>query len=119
MTNFLIVTSPDAFSPTMVQRELARRDHIRDEISNMHAGLRGEAEAAEAERKRRWDELRNEHRQRWSGRSSESRSANISDASGSPEAAQRDGPGRREKWRKRVRVFIPLISFPGRGRPQG
>ncbi|KAG2415574.1 hypothetical protein HFD88_006765 [Aspergillus terreus] len=59
------VTSPDAFGPESVQRELARRDQIRDEILALHENQRKAATQAEAERQRRWEDLRQAHQTRW------------------------------------------------------
>ncbi|KEZ43310.1 hypothetical protein SAPIO_CDS4754 [Scedosporium apiospermum] len=55
------VTSPNAFDPEMVQRELARRDQIRDEILALPDNEREVATQAEAERQRRWQDLRQAH----------------------------------------------------------
>ncbi|KAK4032542.1 hypothetical protein C8A01DRAFT_20385 [Parachaetomium inaequale] len=61
------VTSPDAFSPLMVQRELARRDAIRDAILGLPVADQPSAQQAEAERQRQWERWRTEHAQRWAG----------------------------------------------------
>ncbi|OIW26520.1 hypothetical protein CONLIGDRAFT_478787 [Coniochaeta ligniaria NRRL 30616] len=63
------VTSPTAFGPGLVQRELARRDQIRDGILALPETEQEAASQAEAERRRRWQALRDEHRLR-SGQSS-------------------------------------------------
>ena len=69
-------TSPDAFGPEMVQRELARRDQIRDEILALPENQRETAAQAEAERQRRWQDLRQAHQTRWGIESTELQSSN-------------------------------------------
>ncbi|KAH8903254.1 hypothetical protein BR93DRAFT_857436, partial [Coniochaeta sp. PMI_546] len=64
------VVSLNAFGPEMVQRELSRRDRIRDEILALPATQREAASQAEAERQRRWQALRDAHRQRWEAEAS-------------------------------------------------
>ncbi|KAK3295074.1 uncharacterized protein B0H64DRAFT_476429 [Chaetomium fimeti] len=59
------VTSPNAFSPLMVQRELARRDAIRDIMAGLPVAERASAQQAEVERQRQWEQWRAEHAQRW------------------------------------------------------
>ncbi|GES58895.1 hypothetical protein ATEIFO6365_0003017800 [Aspergillus terreus] len=59
------MASPDAFGPESVQRELARRDQIRDEILALDENKRKAATQAEAERQRRWEDLRQAHQTRW------------------------------------------------------
>ncbi|GAP91662.1 hypothetical protein SAMD00023353_6900230 [Rosellinia necatrix] len=54
----------DAFSQTMVNREWARRDRIRDEIELLDEGRRADAEAAEARRQEQWEAARADHRGR-------------------------------------------------------
>jgi hypothetical protein len=49
----------------MVQRELARRDVIRDVISGLPLVDQASAQQAEAERQRQWEQWRTEHAQRW------------------------------------------------------
>src|SRR5436190_9617869 len=60
----------------MIQRELARRDQIRDEILALPVNQREAAIQAEAERQRRWQDLRQAHRTRWGIASSASQSPN-------------------------------------------
>ncbi|KAL4794541.1 hypothetical protein BDV19DRAFT_193252 [Aspergillus venezuelensis] len=52
------LNSPDAFSPENVQRELARRDKIRDEIEALPQDQQTAAKLDENERQRRWEALR-------------------------------------------------------------
>ncbi|KAH8885874.1 hypothetical protein GQ53DRAFT_728464 [Thozetella sp. PMI_491] len=59
------VISPDAFSPAMINREWARRDRIRDEISNLNENQKAAAQTAEARRQEQWERARAEVRQRW------------------------------------------------------
>ncbi|KAK4125986.1 hypothetical protein N657DRAFT_709321 [Parathielavia appendiculata] len=59
------VTSPDAFSPLMVERELARRDAIRNLISGRTVSDQISAQQAEVERQRQWEHWRAEHALRW------------------------------------------------------
>lgn len=51
-TDMVLVTSPDAFSPPMVHRELARRDAIADGIAALPDAEQALAQQAEAERQR-------------------------------------------------------------------
>lgn len=59
------VTSQDAFSPLMVQRELARRDATREIIAKLSGAEQASAQQAEDERQRQWERWRVEHAQRW------------------------------------------------------
>ncbi|RYP14826.1 hypothetical protein DL765_006127 [Monosporascus sp. GIB2] len=61
------VTSPDAFGPEMIQRKLARRDKIRDEILALPENQREAAIQAEDSRQRRWQDSRQAHRTRTHG----------------------------------------------------
>lgn len=120
------VTSPNAFSPEMVQRELARRDHIRDEIFSLPEGGREAASQAEAERQHRWDDLRRAHRLRWeAGTSRTLSSLNQRDAQQIETQVShlqildgqavisdtREQPARRKWWRKKMSISIPLRYF--------
>ncbi|KAL3462801.1 hypothetical protein BJX64DRAFT_258608 [Aspergillus heterothallicus] len=57
--------SPDAFGYAKIQRELARRDKIRDEIQALPHDRQAGVRLAEAERQRRWEALRQVHRDKW------------------------------------------------------
>ncbi|KAL3473023.1 hypothetical protein BJX99DRAFT_234339 [Aspergillus californicus] len=74
------VNSPDAFSVENVQRELARRDKIRDEIRNLPEDLQVTARIDEMERQRRWQTLRQVHKERWKSQTSLDASTTISTA---------------------------------------
>jgi hypothetical protein len=74
------VTSLNAFSPEMVQRELARRDQIRDEILTLAETDREAARGAENERQRLWEISRQAHRARWAAAPS---SSDLADGRGS------------------------------------
>ncbi|KAI0543700.1 hypothetical protein F4679DRAFT_90375 [Xylaria curta] len=119
------LTSPYAFSPDMIQRELARRDQIRDEILNLPESQREAATQAEAERQRRWQNLRQAHRTRRGIDLSVSQSSNWRDtihrteayrnrtqSSQGPPTGPEDGlqraAVRKAWWEKKVKVNIPL-----------
>ena len=57
-----IVNSPNSFSPEKIQRELARHDQIRDEISALPQDRRKAARRDEVKRQQRWEALREAHR---------------------------------------------------------
>lgn len=57
-----IVNSPNIFSPEKIQRELARRDQIRDAISALPQDRRKAARRDEVKRQQRWEALREAHR---------------------------------------------------------
>ncbi|KAL2208413.1 hypothetical protein CC79DRAFT_1366623 [Sarocladium strictum] len=59
------LTSPDAFNDEKIQRELARRDQIRDEISALPLSEQEAATRAETERQLAWENHREAHRQGW------------------------------------------------------
>jgi hypothetical protein len=124
------VTSLNAFGPEMVQRELARRDQIRDEILALPENQREAAIQAEAERQRRWQDLRQAHRTRWGTASSVSQSSNgcssthrtetyrdrtqASEGPPTGEVAEDglQGVAARRAWRKKkVSISIPLRSL--------
>ncbi|KAK4103454.1 hypothetical protein N658DRAFT_421339 [Parathielavia hyrcaniae] len=113
------LASPDAFSPLMVQRELARRDAIRESIPKLPLANRALAQQAEAERQRQWDHLREEHFQRWAnaappdlipGPSIGSSESSSSTSLGGTARFLRAG-----RWaRRHVRmVAIPLVPLRG------
>ncbi|KAI1739570.1 hypothetical protein F4680DRAFT_422004 [Xylaria scruposa] len=121
------MTSPDAFSPEMIQRELARRDQIRDEILNLPENQREAATQAEAERQSRWQDLRQAHRTRGVIDSSVSQSLNWRNTIHRTEAYRNrtqpsQGPPtgqvaedglqgaavRKAWWEEKVKVYIPL-----------
>ncbi|PHH87374.1 hypothetical protein CDD83_8961 [Cordyceps sp. RAO-2017] len=90
---FFDVASPDVFSTEMVQRELARRDRIRDVIAALHEKQREAAARAEEERKRRWQDLRETHRARLAGQTP-----------ASPGSAERDSARRSQKHSRRGHI---------------
>jgi hypothetical protein len=55
------VASNRAFDHMGIQRELSRRDRIRDAIDCLSSVQRDAARADEKERQRRWDEARRKH----------------------------------------------------------
>src|SRR6266699_3013777 len=120
------VNSHHAFGPEMGQRELARRDQIRDEILGLPESQREAATQAETERQRRWQDLRQAHRIRWRAESSVSQSPNgrssihrtetyrdrpqALERTPTWEAAGDDRPrvAAQKAWKQRVGVYIPL-----------
>lgn len=135
LTNILAVMSPDAFGPEMIQRELARRDQIRDRILLLPVNQREEASQAEAERRRRWQDLRQAHKLRWEAGASGSSSSTGQGAAhrtasyaGSSQALTPSSSGeaagdeaaephtRRTWWKKRASISIPLRYL---GRSEG
>lgn len=62
VTDLAKATSPDAFTDEKVQRELARRDRIRDEINELPEDQRDTARLDEVERQRQWEQKRQIHR---------------------------------------------------------
>ncbi|KAB5518666.1 hypothetical protein GE09DRAFT_1044492 [Coniochaeta sp. 2T2.1] len=110
----LAVTSPDAFGAEMVRRELWRRDLIRDSIKALPEDRREAAAQEEAERKRRWDELRETHRLRWAsaGPSTTMSTEGVADAgtvtpSDKPQASWKP----LFKKKKKDHVSIPLAQL--------
>ncbi|RFU75425.1 hypothetical protein TARUN_6819 [Trichoderma arundinaceum] len=59
------VASPSAFNPETIQRELARRDLIRDKILALPESQQEAAAQAESRRQMHWEALRHVHRARW------------------------------------------------------
>jgi hypothetical protein len=59
------VTSPNAFDDEKIQRELATRDQIRDEIAALPLSEQEAANRAETERQLAWEDHREAHRQGW------------------------------------------------------
>ncbi|KAH8646766.1 hypothetical protein BX600DRAFT_443736 [Xylariales sp. PMI_506] len=55
------LSSPNAFSRMIVQAELARQDRIRDAIEKLDAEQQTEADLAERERQRLWNQARSAH----------------------------------------------------------
>jgi len=129
---FVIVTSPDAFGPEMVQRELARRDKIRDEILALPENRREAATHAEAERRRLWHDLKQAHRTEWETESTESQLSNGCSKTHRTETCRdrtraSEGPPTgglasdslqgvaawRMWWKKKVSISIPLRSLRG------
>jgi hypothetical protein len=99
----------------MLQRELARRDAIRDGIAALPVGDQAPAREAEVERQRQWEQWRAEHGQRWGNHVSP-----TPEASPDTEASQQsDTPGvveankflRVGRWARRKMVSIPLVPL--------
>ncbi|KAL4805154.1 hypothetical protein BDV18DRAFT_141998 [Aspergillus unguis] len=100
------VASADAFGPEMVQRELARRDQIRDEISALPQSEQEAANQAELERKHRWEETRQAHQTRGTSTSS------VSQSSGHAGIHRTEAATRRQLWKEKVsKISIPLKSL--------
>ncbi|KAK2595013.1 hypothetical protein QQS21_007267 [Conoideocrella luteorostrata] len=119
------VNSPVAFTPDMIQRELVRRDQIRDEIMALSEYEQEAASEAEAERQRRWQDMREISRRRVGAESSSipqctnehgdmhrteiHRDQILESPARSTEAVVGDdlqrSVSRREMWKKRVRVI--------------
>lgn len=100
------VTSPDAFGPESVQRELARRDQIRDEILALHENQRKAATQAEAERQRRWEDLRQAHQTRWITASSAGVPSQVIPGNGLQGAANRN-----DFWKKKAGIRSASFRF--------
>ena len=115
LTRCAKVNSPDAFGPKMIQRELARRDLIRDEIAVLSEDQQQATSHAEAARQQRWEELRKAHKTKWQAGALETRPG----AQSSGSVAEPLSDGRTENnvlktslkdiWRSRkIGVTIPL-----------
>ncbi|KAL4784621.1 hypothetical protein BJX76DRAFT_356854 [Aspergillus varians] len=91
------LNSPDAFGHEKTQRELARRDKIRDEIRALPEDQQTAAGIDELERQRRWEALRQIHRDRWNSQS-------PSQPASTPTTATADRPGWTARWKKRARL---------------
>ncbi|KAK0639684.1 hypothetical protein B0T16DRAFT_337399 [Cercophora newfieldiana] len=110
-------TSPNAFGPAMIQKELAKRDEIRDSILALPEEQRDAARQAEMERQQQWEQLRRAHRARWQ---SATPNPTPSDASNQGKPDQRGTesnplePGRRTKWKDRMKLALPA-RYSGRG----
>lgn len=111
--DMISVASPDAFSPIMIHRELARRDAICDVIAALPAGEQALAQQAEAERQRIWEQCRAEHAQRWAN-------ATTPGSGSEPDTADSQGSGkggsrlsRVGRWARRSlkTVSIPLMPL--------
>ncbi|CEL03159.1 hypothetical protein ASPCAL04316 [Aspergillus calidoustus] len=87
------LTSLDAFDRERIQRELARRDRIRDEIASLPEDQRVAARLSESERQSRWEALRRVHRDRWSTRTGATTQPNAT------------ADKRKSRWR-RLRVLL-------------
>ncbi|KAI0873034.1 T-complex protein 11-domain-containing protein [Hypoxylon argillaceum] len=126
------VTSQDAFSPAMINREWARRDRIRDEIEALDGNRRVQAEAAEEQRQDQWERIRVAHRQRWAQAQAPSASQPSASTTarpstppqGNPHATASSGASPplgqppppnnvppRFRWPKKSRVSIPLLPL--------
>ncbi|KAL4878028.1 hypothetical protein BJY04DRAFT_121164 [Aspergillus karnatakaensis] len=96
-----VVTSPNAFSYEMLQRELVRRDNIRDEIHNLPADKQEKARQDEVKRQQQWQI----HRDRWKAQTSSSPSlfgaqSNSPGPPGDTSTAQK-----KSRWKRRMRIF--------------
>lgn len=99
----------DAFGPEKVQRELARRDHIRDEIMTLSDEQRSEAILKENERQHRWEDLRASHLRRLQSRITDVQPSNGDAGASDPVVFQGTPiakPSRKDKWRRRLRVSL-------------
>lgn len=99
----------------MVQRELARRDAIRDAISELPAREQRAAQEAEAERQRQWERGREEHERRWA--TAALPGPQVAPASrgggivGDAAFAGTGRLGRVGRWARKRIVSIPLIPL--------
>ncbi|KAL3459156.1 hypothetical protein BJX64DRAFT_265370 [Aspergillus heterothallicus] len=98
------MTTPNAFSPNKIQRELARRDQIRDEIASLPEDKQSAARLDESERQRRWEELRRVHRARWNTATEAATQPASSSTTGKTQkmSAQKTG------WRRRFQALMQL-----------
>lgn len=112
------VTAQDAFGPGKVERELARRDRIRDEIRGIpDVQMRDAAAAAEQMRQQHWEAARRLHRLLSSSREAAPATPDDGGVSRAPGALASAGSsseegredlrwswksGRRRRWRGRM-----------------
>ncbi|KAJ5992080.1 hypothetical protein N7451_007804 [Penicillium sp. IBT 35674x] len=96
------INSTDAFGDEKVQRELARRDHIRDKIMTLPEEQRNKAITSENERQRRWENLRESHSRRLQSRITDIQPSNGDSGASGPVAVQ-GIPLAKPTWRDRLK----------------